>query len=134
MWDYHLLPAPFAAWLDRLSGIGVPVLNPIELGRWNMDKSYLRQNRGAPRPGEVIAAANRAVGTLQHDWLYARVDGVNTSRGFRLMEFELLEPGLFFENDELAAARFADAVVNRLLKGLLCHWYSVLRCSCCCCL
>lgn len=236
MWDYHLVPDRFEAWLQSLAEAGVAVLNPIALGRWNLDKSYLRvlEARGVAivpttwhargsqpdlaglmdaqgwselvvkpmvsstafrtwrvarsaaaaeqmavhalladraallqeyqpeieREGEwslvyiggalshtvikraaqddfrvqvehggstaarvappaLVAAANRAIATLEHDWLYARVDGVNTAAGFRLMEFELLEPGLFFENDERAAIRFAEAVCTRLahLKG-----------------
>ena len=40
-WDYHLKVDAFLAWLDRLSRLGIPVLNPTALIRWNADKRYL---------------------------------------------------------------------------------------------
>jgi len=40
-WDYHLKVEAFLAWLDRLSRLGLPVLNPPGLIRWNADKRYL---------------------------------------------------------------------------------------------
>lgn len=41
-WDYHQRAEEFAAWLDRLQATGVPVWNPLDVVRWNMDKTYLR--------------------------------------------------------------------------------------------
>lgn len=41
-WDYHLRPAAFLAWIERLERAGVPVWNPPATIRWNADKSYLR--------------------------------------------------------------------------------------------
>ncbi len=41
-WDYHQRAEEFAVWLDRLEATGVPVWNPLEIVRWNMDKTYLR--------------------------------------------------------------------------------------------
>ena len=46
--------------------------------------------------------------------LYARIDGVETARGFVLMEVEVNEPGLFFPLAPAAADRFAEAIVARL--------------------
>jgi len=40
-WDYHLKAAEFLGWLARLEGLGMPVLNPPPLLRWNADKRYL---------------------------------------------------------------------------------------------
>lgn len=40
-WDYHLRPDEFLAWLDKLDGLGVRVMNSTEIVRWNMDKLYL---------------------------------------------------------------------------------------------
>lgn len=65
-------------------------------------------------PDSLIAEARAIVDGLNHDWLYARVDGVRTPDGFRLMELEVLEPGLFFLNQPSSAEVFADAVVRRL--------------------
>lgn len=49
-WDYHLRPAAFREWIDRLESEGVAVWNPPATIRWNADKSYLRDlaARGVP--------------------------------------------------------------------------------------
>lgn len=41
-WDYHLRPAEFAAWVERLARLGVPLWNPPAAVRWNTEKGYLR--------------------------------------------------------------------------------------------
>jgi glutathione synthase/RimK-type ligase-like ATP-grasp enzyme len=40
-WDYHLAPQRFRQWLDDLDAWGIPVLNPTEVIRGNLDKRYL---------------------------------------------------------------------------------------------
>lgn len=42
-WDYHVRPAEFAAWLAKLEELQVPVWNPIDVVRWNMNKRYLAE-------------------------------------------------------------------------------------------
>ena len=46
VWDYHLRPQDFMRWIDA-AGSRMPVLNPPEMIRWNMDKRYLRQIEAA---------------------------------------------------------------------------------------
>jgi glutathione synthase/RimK-type ligase-like ATP-grasp enzyme len=46
-WDYHLRPAEFHTWLDRLELAGARVLNAVPTLRWNADKRYLRDLEGA---------------------------------------------------------------------------------------
>lgn len=41
-WDFHHRLQEFRQWLDRLSGLGVPTLNPSGLLHWNVSKSYLQ--------------------------------------------------------------------------------------------
>ncbi|GAB5492410.1 MAG: hypothetical protein Phog2KO_26250 [Phototrophicaceae bacterium] len=41
-WDYHHQADTFRAWLDYLDTNNITVLNPSELMRWNMDKTYLQ--------------------------------------------------------------------------------------------
>lgn len=41
-WDYHLRLDEFRNWLDHLNTVGVPVWNPTDILRWNMDKLYLQ--------------------------------------------------------------------------------------------
>lgn len=48
--------------------------------------------------------------------VYARVDGVLTRTGWKLMEIEAIEPSLFFSSAEGAADRFAAALLRRLTR------------------
>lgn len=43
MWDYHLQPQAFIAWLDQLDQAGAVVWNSTKTVRWNVDKNYLHQ-------------------------------------------------------------------------------------------
>jgi glutathione synthase/RimK-type ligase-like ATP-grasp enzyme len=49
VWDYHLRPQDFMRWIDGVSG-RMPVLNPPEMIRWNMDKRYLLEIEAAGFP------------------------------------------------------------------------------------
>ncbi|MBI4130856.1 hypothetical protein HY468_06060 [Candidatus Roizmanbacteria bacterium] len=44
--------------------------------------------------------------------LYARIDGINRDGEFVLMELELIEPHLFFDQDQQSPTRFAKALAN----------------------
>jgi hypothetical protein len=70
----------------------------------------------ATAPSIVIAAAERVARHIPGRWLYARIDGVTTARGFMLMEVECIEPVLFLEQAPGAYERFAAG-----LKHLLGH-------------
>lgn len=67
-----------------------------------------------PLPAAVPEAARAVMAALPLPPLYARIDGVETASGWRLMEVEVNEPGLFFTHAPAAAERFADAIVRRL--------------------
>jgi glutathione synthase/RimK-type ligase-like ATP-grasp enzyme len=41
-WDYHLWQPRFLAWIDRLEALGVRLINPAPVLRWNAEKTYLR--------------------------------------------------------------------------------------------
>jgi hypothetical protein len=41
-WDYHLAPERFLAWIDRLDRLGMRLINPAPVLRWNAEKTYLR--------------------------------------------------------------------------------------------
>ncbi|MCS4304500.1 RimK family alpha-L-glutamate ligase [Chryseobacterium sp. BIGb0232] len=53
-WDYHNHLAEFLSWLDHLETLGVKVLNPVEIIKWNSDKHYLKDIADKQLP--VIAA------------------------------------------------------------------------------
>ena len=60
---------------------------------------------------ETVRGAQMIVDLRGDELLYARVDGVVVGDEFLLMEFEVLEPQLFFPFHPQAAERFAEAVV-----------------------
>ena len=43
IWDYHLRPREFVAWLDAVRSIGCRMINPEALIRWNHRKTYLQE-------------------------------------------------------------------------------------------
>jgi glutathione synthase/RimK-type ligase-like ATP-grasp enzyme len=49
VWDYHLQPERFMQWIDGLAA-RMPVINPPEMIRWNMNKRYLSQIEAAGSP------------------------------------------------------------------------------------
>jgi glutathione synthase/RimK-type ligase-like ATP-grasp enzyme len=65
-------------------------------------------------PDDVLAAARAAMAALPRPSLYARIDGVETRAGFRVMEVEVNEPGLFFTHAPHAAERLAAAILRAL--------------------
>ena len=82
-----------------------------------MQEEFGGSSVAEPAPSHVIAAAEAVLAAVTEPWLYARVDGVETSKGFLLMELEMLEPLLFFELEPGAPARFAEVMVARLAVG-----------------
>jgi glutathione synthase/RimK-type ligase-like ATP-grasp enzyme len=66
----------------------------------------------AEPPRAVIAAAERIVSMIPEPCLYTRIDGVETARGFMLMEVEAIEPLLFFSFAPQACAAMARALAR----------------------
>lgn len=66
----------------------------------------------AQAPPEIVAAGEEIVRKLPYPWLFARIDGVVTSRGFMLMEVECVEPHLFFSDAPGSRDRFAAALAG----------------------
>ena len=58
---------------------------------------------------QVLRASRRAKG-CGGDRLYTRVDGIVRGNDFLCIEVELIEPYLFFEEDDEAPQRFVDAL------------------------
>lgn len=73
-----------------------------------------RLQRVEPEP-RLRERGDRALAAIPHRTLYARVDLVRTGNDdFVLMEAELIEPSLYFQLDDGAPARFADALASWL--------------------
>ncbi len=51
-WDYHVQPAAFRAWIEKLERAKVKLFNPPKVLKWNMEKTYLAEleSRGLPLP------------------------------------------------------------------------------------
>lgn len=49
-WNYYIEPNKFKAWLLQIGKLNAPVLNPLPLVHWNLNKVYLSelQSRGIP--------------------------------------------------------------------------------------
>ena len=90
------------------------VVKTAAAGDFRVQEEYGGVTELRSAPDHVAAAARQAMATIDGDLLYGRVDGVDTREGFRIMELELLEPGLFFINAPAAAQRFARAILRRL--------------------
>jgi len=58
-WDYNLKHEAFLAWADSVSRVA-PLFNPLELVRWNIHKSYLRDlaSKGVPIVPTLWLGAN----------------------------------------------------------------------------
>lgn len=107
-------------------------------GEWSLvfiDGSYSHAAIKRPRPGDfrvqiehggsdepatarpdVVEHVTAISRHIPPGWLYARIDGVVTSRGFMLMEVECLEPHLFFSHKPDARRRFASAIARSLRR------------------
>lgn len=105
-------------------------------GEWSLmfiGGAYSHATLKTPRPGDfrvqlelggsadpatassvLIAAAERVAAHIPGPWLYARIDGVLTSRGFMLMEVECIEPLLFLEQAPGSYERFAAGLKHLL--------------------
>ena len=70
-WDYHLKVDRFRAWIDRLEGMRVPLINPPDVLRWNIHKGYLLEvaRAGARIPPTRIVAQGdrRPLGVIVRD-------------------------------------------------------------------
>ncbi|MDJ0841418.1 MAG: hypothetical protein QNK37_33225 [Acidobacteriota bacterium] len=64
--------------------------------------------------GDLLAETSQILSKLPIVPLFARIDGVQTSEGFSLMELELIEPELFLTIDQSILTAAAHAVRARL--------------------
>ena len=107
----------------------------VDDGEWSLvffDRHFSHAVRKAPKSGDfrvqeelggsvtpitpgppMIDEAQRILGHVDGELLYARVDVVNRPAGVTLMELELLEPTLFLSTDLAATRRFAEAIARR---------------------
>ncbi|KAA3603959.1 MAG: hypothetical protein DWQ06_05730 [Calditrichaeota bacterium] len=62
----------------------------------------------------IVETAQKMIDSLDKKLLYVRVDGVEIDNEFVLMEFEALEPELFFRTNEESTQIFVDKIKELL--------------------
>jgi glutathione synthase/RimK-type ligase-like ATP-grasp enzyme len=90
------------------------VVKRATTGDFRVQEEYGGTTEAVTPPPDLLRLARRAADVAPGQWLYARIDAVQSAEGFRVMELEMLEPGMFFLNDATAAERFAAGVLERL--------------------
>jgi glutathione synthase/RimK-type ligase-like ATP-grasp enzyme len=83
-------------------------------GDFRVQRDFGGTAHPAEAPLRLIDQAQSILDGIQDELLYARVDGIDRGGQLFLMELELIEPHLFFEMHSQAAARFADALIEKL--------------------
>lgn len=68
-------------------------------------------------PAGAVALAERVLAAIGEPLLYARIDMVESSDGWRLMEAELIEPDFYLSQAPDGGRLFAEAVGTRLASG-----------------
>lgn len=89
------------------------VLKRARAGEFRVQVEYGGSEEPATPPPSVLETAGQALAALPGQPLYARIDGLATAGGFLVSEVELIEPVLFLEAADGAAATFATAIAER---------------------
>lgn len=71
----------------------------------------------AEPPAAAVALAGRVLAAIEEPLLYARIDMVESSAGWVLMEAELVEPDFYLSQAPDGGRLFAEAVRARLASG-----------------
>jgi glutathione synthase/RimK-type ligase-like ATP-grasp enzyme len=90
------------------------VLKQPKSGDFRVQRNYGGTVKSAQPSPVLIEQAGRILNYVESDLLYARVDVIERDGELLLMELELVEPHLFFEQDPDAPQRFATALQERL--------------------
>ena len=83
-------------------------------GDFRVQRHFGGQPKAAAPSARLVEQASAILARITRRLLYARVDGIERDGDFVLMELELNEPYLFLSLSDVAASRFADAIVRIL--------------------
>ncbi len=123
-WDYFHDPDAFLAVLAEIERSGVRLENPLELVRWNLRKTYLRdlEARGVPvaptvwrdrlAPGELLSLLDEVPG---EEAVLKPVVGANAEGAFRLDRHSARERASEVENYYSARALMAQPFARYVL-------------------
>lgn len=90
------------------------VLKQPKSGDFRVQRNYGGTVGSAQPSAKLVEQAGRILDYVESDLLYARVDVIEREGQLLLMELELVEPHLFFEQDSESPERFAAALQERL--------------------
>ena len=88
-WDYHLRVDEFREWIHQLEARKIPVINPAELIRWNIDKHYLHElsERGVTIPDTLWLGHGERIDLRElchaHGWPSAVVKPLISASAYR---------------------------------------------------
>lgn len=88
------------------------VVKAPKAGDFRVQFTHGGSHRKVEAPEALLSAARAVLEQLEEPLLYARVDGLVYKGQFVLMELELLEPFLFFEEDPESPDRFVEAFME----------------------
>ncbi|HEX6106214.1 MAG TPA: hypothetical protein VFZ26_11570 [Gemmatimonadales bacterium] len=88
------------------------VLKRPRAGDFRVQADHGGAYHGRAAPPSLVDQAAAALAAARRRTVYARVDGCVVDGVLRLMELELLEPGLFLAMDPAAPDRFARAIAG----------------------
>lgn len=91
------------------------VLKVPDSAHYLVQEDHGGRTAAASPPPELLLMAKAIVTQECPQALYARVDCVFYQDSYRLMELELLEPSLYLAHEPSAAARWAQAIKDRLM-------------------
>ena len=129
-WSEHSIPTPQALlqeFQSDISRLGETMLvffggrfshalrRKISPGEWRSNSQYGSTRERCDISIEVVKQAQLALSIFAPPPLYARVDGLVKDKRFVLMELELIEPELGFQEAPETAVTFCDLIDEILL-------------------
>jgi glutathione synthase/RimK-type ligase-like ATP-grasp enzyme len=118
IWDYHLRPQEFVAWLDEVRRIGCRMINSEALIRWNHRKTYLRElaQKGIATPETFFFRsaeefANNAPCLAHAEYVVKPVISASAYRTARVATADILKAVQEFGGTEFMVQEFLPEIV-----------------------
>lgn len=112
-WDYHQQPQAFLEWLAQLENLKLPVINPPDLMRWNMDKRYLKalsDIRIVPTIFCEDDSANLGRILQEHQWEQAVVKPIISASGENTWQVNLNTTNTFEQDFQAMVSQFGAMI------------------------
>lgn len=117
IWDYHLRPQEFVAWLDEVRRIGCRMINPEALIRWNHRKTYLREltEKGVATPKTYFFRsheefANKEPRLAHAEYVLKPVISASAHRTARVAVADVAEGAQHFADSEFMVQEFLPEI------------------------